>query len=581
MKNLKFTLQTRHSTTRESSRDRHPPSKMEPSEPEDYVSRTASQEIDTVEISPQHPEYMVIGTYSLVKTSEPRDYEAQTRKGTLQILPVSSIFKPKYAGMLPPSLDKLSFSCAIVDIHFHPSDPSLLGAATSIGEIHFFRFIKYGDVLGRRVLVRLVPLGIAKVAEDDQHGLSALITQFTWLPDLGTHGIRDLNDFQRASLAFTTSFGDTRIVSLEIPAIRDLNDHRVSSTQLPELRFKCEQASHHELEAWTVATFPLASTHDTTTCLVLSGGDDSALLAAQVTLPNLSSSQLDEDQTITTSSLWKERRIHTAGVVAILPLPRITTTTTTSPPGGPETLKEIIPIVTGSYDETLRVFELDLVTFRPILKAEVSLSGGVWRLKVLDQYSTMSMREASDGEYLIDEDQRHKHVHSTAQESSRGNVKQHTLILVSLMHAGAIVLRLTYSHRPLPGEDAWTVTPLTKFRAGHESMVYCCDARLDVGDEEVGGMATNPNEPLRRQESGSSGPKTELTHVARDNNSKDKCKVGPKLGADAQDHKPSHPTYTVVSTSFYDMKICTWKFVDQYKTIAQQNAAASADRIGE
>lgn len=88
MKNLKFTLQTRHPI--ESSRDRHPPSKMEPLEPEDYVSRTASQEIDTVEISPRHPEYMVIGTYSLVKTSEPRDYEAQTRKGALQLLRIIS-----------------------------------------------------------------------------------------------------------------------------------------------------------------------------------------------------------------------------------------------------------------------------------------------------------------------------------------------------------------------------------------------------------------------------------------------------------------------------------------------------------
>ncbi|KIV96786.1 hypothetical protein PV10_00604 [Exophiala mesophila] len=569
IKNLKLILQSRYSATKQNSRDRHPLSKMEPSEPQDYVTRTALQEIDTVEISPLHPEYMVIGTYSLVKTSEPRDYEAQTRKGTLQILPVSSIFKPKYAGMLPPSLDKLDFSCAIVDIHFHPSDPSLLGAATSIGEIHFFRFIKHGDVLGRRVLVRLIPLGIAKVAEDDQHGLSALVTQFTWLPDLSTHGIRDLNDFQRVGLAFTTSFGDTKIASLEIPAIRDLNDHRVSSTKPPDVHFKREQVSHHELEAWTVSTFPLASTHDNTTCLVLSGGDDSALLAAQVTLPNLSSSQFDEDQTITSSPLWKERRTHTAGVVAILPLPRIRTTTSSR--GGPETVKEIVPLVTGSYDEILRVFELDLVTFRPTLKTEISLSGGVWRLKVLDQYSTLSLHGASNDEHLIDKDQKIGIVHDSGrQDSDLGNVKQHTLILASLMHTGAMLLRLTYSHRPLPGEDAWTVTPLTKFRAGHESMVYCCDASLEVDDQELGGMGSNPSEPLRGQES-----------ETRDSNGKGKDKASPTLDANTQHHKGSPPMYTVVSTSFYDMKICTWKFVDEYKATVKHNAAASGVRIGK
>jgi hypothetical protein len=49
---------------------------------------------------------------------------------------------------------------------------------------------------------------------------------------------------------------------------------------------------------------------------------------------------------------------------------------------------------------------------------------------------------------------------------------------------------------------------VSTFRTGHESMVYCCDAWLE---------------------------------------------------------DPNTCTYTVVSTSFYDMKICTWKFVDRVK----------------
>jgi len=61
---------------------------------------------------------------------------------------------------------------------------------------------------------------------------------------------------------------------------------------------------------------------------------------------------------------------------------------------------------------------------------------------------------------------------------------------------------------------------LATFRAGHESMVYCCDARVE-----------NDNSDTERGGGGGTAPE-----------------------------------YTVVSTSFYDMKICTWKFVDHFKS---------------
>lgn len=501
--------------------------KMNSPEPE-YVVRTASEEVDTVAISPLHPEYMVIGTYSLVKNSEARDYEAQVRKGRLQVMTVSSTFKPSYVGMLPPSLDQQHFSCAVLDLHFHPHDGSLLGVATSSGQMHFFRFLVHGDVLGRRVIVRLLPLGCAKVAENDEHGLTPLVTQFNWFPEISPHGISGINDFQRASFAFTTSFGDTKVVNVDIPAVKDLYDNRLKKGP-GKLEIICEQVHKHDLEAWTVATITLRSSHSTIYRMVLSGGDDSALIASAVETPNTSSASFSCDDLTTTSlQIWKDRRSHGAGVVAILPLP-----TMVLPIGdGTATDREIVPLLTGSYDEFLRVYEVDLKTYRPQLKTELRLDGGVWRLKVLDEYATL---KTAQGDTVLLEN---NDTANTNQKLDGGEQQYHTLILASLMHAGAMVLRLTYTYGKSSSQCAWSIMPLKTFRAGHESMVYCCDARLDspaaAGLEDAN---NKQNAESRNQES----QETEC--------------------------------YTIVSTSFYDMKICTRKFVDEFKVDAQRKGA--------
>src|SRR6202012_4802846 len=124
---------------------------------------------------------------------------------------------------------------------------------------------------------------------------------------------------------------------------------------------------------------------------------------------------------------------------------------------------------TGSYDEFLRVFEVDAKLLRPTFKTGLRFEGGgVWRLKVLDEYTRTDNGQGS-------------------------SVSQyHYLLLASLMHAGAAIVRVTYtvpappaqsapSHSPTPQEGTWTITPLMTFTAGHESMVYSCDARLENG----------------------------------------------------------------------------------------------------
>ncbi|KIX07650.1 uncharacterized protein Z518_02303 [Rhinocladiella mackenziei CBS 650.93] len=479
-------------------------------EPEiESSSRAADQEVDTVEICPEHPEYMIIGTYSLVKKGEPCDYEGQSRRGTLQVMTVASNPRPKYAGMLPPQLDKVAFSCAVLDIHFHPTDRSLLGVATSNAEMHFFRFIIHGDVLGRRTITKLLLLGTITVAENDEHGLVPLVTQFTWFPEIRTRGVSGISDMEDISFAATTSFGDVKVIKTSIPAIKVLFDDRLSQPSDP-IPVISTDIHKHDLEAWTVTTITLNSSESKSNanhCMILSGGDDSALIASAVGLPRITSQpnspsiSPSDIPDIIVQPLWKDRRSHTAGVVSILPLLFPNNS-------GLDTEHETISFVTGSYDEYLRVFELDAKTLRAHFKTELRLNGGVWRLKILDQYDTTSETSvtASTG----------PSPNTIYQSGTRMERHQNTLILASLMHAGAAVLRLTYSSPFDSSQGTWTITLVKTFRTGHESMVYCCDARRDTGNE-------------------------------------------------ALSQKESTPTYTVVSTSFYDMKICAWTFADQFK----------------
>ncbi|EXJ85162.1 hypothetical protein A1O3_05837 [Capronia epimyces CBS 606.96] len=583
-------------------------------EPEmEFTSRTADQEVCAVEICPDHPEYMVIGTYSLVKKDERRDYEAQTRRGTLQVMPVAAHFQPKYAGMLAPHLDRVEFPCAVLDLHFHPADGTLLGVAASNAQMYFFRLVKHGDVLGRRVITKLLPLGTATIADPDDHGLVPLVTQFAWLPETRTHGVSGISDVQHISVVATTSLGHTRLVDAALPAIKDLFDERVSQPREP-LSVMAIDVHQHDLEAWTVAaiTLPAATATATaaatmfepdsalsnTSCrLILSGGDDSALIASVVETP------ADSDTPAPTPNilpLWKDRRAHTAGVVAILPLASFrvrglandhdhghghghghSNSTSTGNNGnntnnnGLEATRDtgIVPLITGSYDEFIRLYELDGNTYpyRATLKTERRLDGGVWRLKVLDQYDSYGGGGGGDRDGGGGGGGGGGSNSASNNDNDSDNTdhqrQSHTLILASLMHGGAAILRLTYTYNAYgsgaPNTErvgVWSITPLVTFRAGHESMVYCCDARLEIAD-------SNTNTNTNSNTNSNPNPNPNYTDVTL--NSEHDTPPPPP---------PPPPTYTVVSTSFYDMKICTWTFVDRFKADCRRQEQTRPDR---
>jgi diphthine methyl ester acylhydrolase len=451
----------------------YPYNRMEkPFVPTEYSSRVSPLEVCVCEVCPAFPDFMVIGTYALVGKGDRKEHYAQMHKGTLSIMTVAPKFKATYAGMLLPNLDKNDFSSAILDLHFHPNDDSLLCAATSAASIHFFRLVKQASILERRLDMKLLPLGWAKIAEDDEHGLTHLITQFTWLPEISTTGREGVNDQLIVALAATESSGRVQIVKLAIPAIRNVFDKRaeiLENVEPEKLAFSQVYLRNHDQEAWTVATFDIPSPPGTNNRILLSGGDDSTLKTSLLnlctppatippTLDILASSAIDG---------WTDHKSYNGGVIAILPLtPTLVTTSI------PSQLETTIPLLTGSYDDTIRLYTINPSTMQRRLILDLPLGGGVWRLKLMDEYD--------------------------------GTNKHHFIILASCMHAGARILRVAYDTSFNTG---WTMEVIGRFEKGHDSMVYCCDFRREEGEGE----------------------------------------------------------YMVVSTSFYDKKICTWGFVDAVK----------------
>ena len=482
----------------------HSPTMAAVPEPPHYTSRDLSDPIAAVEICPAYPDYMIVGTYALLKRGEPEASVGQIRNGSISVVPLATGFKPAYPGQVAPFLDEKCLNAAVLDIHFHPSDDTLFGVATSDAKVAFFRLRKRADILARRVEMHLLHLGSIEVSRPDKHGEIPLITSFCWMPGFLTKartGRPDVDDFYTVSLTASISNGDVKWIRAMIPAASSSKEDRLSTdTNL----LASATLERHTEEAWTVAATTISATNDNTgdvqKILILSGGDDSALNATSATLisrvdqvasagtPNKALSAQENvyspDSAIYTPSLltftpqhlWTDRKTHTAGVVAILPLP--------PPPGASET-PTTIPILTGSYDEHIRLFLLGTTspTLKRSLLLEKKLGGGVWRLKLM---------------------------HSSTSRTKDDT----TLILASCMHGGVRILRLTYtptttSASPASDASSWHLTVLAKFTKGHESMNYGSDFRAERDED---------------------GKRTD--------------------------------EYTVVSTSFYDKAVCVWKFVD-------------------
>ncbi|GAM85550.1 hypothetical protein ANO11243_035570 [Dothideomycetidae sp. 11243] len=261
-------------------------------------------------------------------------------------------------------LDDLPLNSGILDIAFSPHDPTLLCAATSTGSLAFFRL----------TFSSLTPIHETQVTDP-----KVLVLDLVFHPT------------RRDTIGITLSTGSTSLIVLT-PTFS------ISET-IP--------IHTHSLEAWTLSFSPSGEA-------LFSGADDATLHATP--LSDISPT----GQTIV------DRRSHTAGVTAILPL------STTS--------KGSI-LLTGSYDDKLRVLRL-VPGRRTQVLAELDLGGGVWRLQFLSE---------SPGEWCV---------------------------LASCMHAGVRIVRIHFDGWEGvvdgEGDGEWELDVIGRFEK-HQSMNYGSD----------------------------------------------------------------------------------------------------------
>lgn len=289
----------------------------------------------------------------------------------------------------------VQYPSAILDLHFHPGQSDVLAVVSSTGVLSFFRLSASGQ--------------LDEVISHSALGPSdgVLFLSCAWHPVF--HNL----------LAITTSDFHVHIFHIS----SDWNAHVVTDGP----------AASHQLEAWTSTFSPIVlGPRDSSEQLELtlfSGGDDSRLLASTIAY---SPRKCPDETSSSIEPLYPSRvfKGHDAGVTAILPLP-----VPTSWDG--------VLVVTGSYDDHIRVYKYTGPSQVPQLLAEKNLGGGVWRLK------TILAPEADVDEWQV-------------------------VLLASCMHAGARIVRLSVDHT-----GNVQIVVLGRFEE-HKSMNYGSDYAPDT-----------------------------------------------------------------------------------------------------
>jgi diphthamide biosynthesis protein 7 len=240
-----------------------------------------------------------------------------------------------------------------------------------------------------------------------------LVTAFSWHPDGKTLGL-------------TLSTGNVH-----------LGEYVETDSDTTAVR--TSEVMTHDLEAWTLSFLPDGSG-------VLSGGDDAALRFTELSRSPIDISESSDaypEYAPWRKTPWVDKKIHGAGVTAILPMY-----------WDPEAML----IITGSYDDHIRLIEAPAIGRRQVL-AEMDLGGGVWRLKVLERKPVW---------------------HQSRDPASWGcnSRPEEIVLLVSCMHAGARIVRLVRV------DGAWQFEVLAKFEE-HKSMNYGSDCQPEaIGQDQ-------------------------------------------------------------------------------------------------
>lgn len=331
------------------------------------INSVWSRELDLppscVEFCPAHPSYFLVGTYNLqkdevdahtpeqdagdddnkddAKSQAAKPKKAQSRNGSILV------FQLQDDNNIVPIQTEPQPS-ALLDLHFNPIEGfwDICATVSSTATLAIFKLSPGPE--DDKPLKHLNTMDISSLSGGDisaSDGSEILFLSVCWHPS------------RADMLAVTTNTGHVYLVHL--PAWDK------GWKLLPE------PATTHTLEAWTVNLSPYLGSTDSpeeVSFRTFSGGDDSKLRFGTVIW-----SPSDDHLTETISAV--EARGHDAGVTAILPLFVL------------EDGSELL--VTGSYDENIRLFSLAPYG-RPKNLVEMGLGGGVWRLKLINLDKTPS-----------------------------------------------------------------------------------------------------------------------------------------------------------------------------------------------
>ena len=445
--------------------------------------RFTDQPPSCIAFCPANPSIFVVGTYKLEvheESSSPEGTESQSRSGQLELYQIKKNAQSSGFGV-SRCIDRYEFSdFAVLDLHFRPRDPAFFAICTSTSQMVFFRLENVQSAWeadSARPSFR--KLGCCQIGEDD----TVLATAFTWEPQPTT-----------ALLSFVVAFssGEVKLFGLGEHGFQVLTETSIDPA--------------HTLEAWTVAIADLSS-RTKNERMLLTGGDDSVLAFHSIK----SGTALDG---ATTTQMFQDRKSHSAGVTAILLILE-----------GTHVNLGTRVFVTGSYDEHIRVFTLeDRPPYKRNIVAELSLGGGVWRLRTLL--------------HLLCEEVGGDHVCSV-------------LLLASCMHAGVRVVRIAQRLSKNMNQEActWDVDVVGAFTKGHESMCYGADS-IDI-----------------RRLIKCEGNRRISTYQLS----------SPQRSVTPEDDVDPPRDFVVVSTSFYDRKICVWSF--RYEGTAIKKASTKLGSV--
>ncbi|UNI17363.1 Methylated diphthine methylhydrolase [Purpureocillium takamizusanense] len=354
--------------------------------------------------SPAYPDFFVVGTYNLQKDDASSGHpdegqhaeglkKPQSRHGSLVVFRLEGgemfvnvcLMGSMLLTLISMKLQTTLQPSALLDIRFHPDTvghQDILAAVSSTGTLAIFRFDPARDAQEP-----LQHVATSRCADLDD---GTLFLQCAWHPSLTN------------AIAVTTSSGLARLLYLDC----DWKIKGQTDLDIP-----------NSLEAWSIAFSPTAG-QGRQAVTAYCGGDDSMLRYTSYALG-------DEGRPQGYEALFPPVTIkgqHDAGVTAILPLPIFTED------GGRV-------VVTGSYDDSMRVFSIhDLDASygmkRAHLLMETNVGGGVWRLNLVDIKPSRTIR-----------------------------------VLASCMHAGARLLEITSDC------SSWGCRVLARFEE-HESMNY-------------------------------------------------------------------------------------------------------------